>query len=277
MSRPSPRILFVPVTAPQGSGEYARALAIATAVVRRYPSASCHFALSEQSPVARDCPFPATYLPSSPTFHTRRVQAIIGELQPQIVVFDNAGRTAQLRAARRIGARVVFISSRPRQRRRAYRLRWLALIDEHWIAYPPFIAGPPTLLERCKARLMARPLARYLDCLLPAPDPDASLTPRGDAPAGSDHVLVLIGGVADHPDFAASPSTMVEAARQLALQGVPVRLVGAAPEHAPLRPPAALTVLPRLMVDAVAPAIERATIVVCNGGDTLIQVLALRR
>jgi hypothetical protein len=32
------------------------------------------------------------------------------------VIFDNAGRTAQLRAARPVGARIVYISARRRQR-----------------------------------------------------------------------------------------------------------------------------------------------------------------
>ena len=82
-----------------------------------------------------------------------------------MVVFDNAGRTAQLRAAHRSGARVVYISARARQRRKAFRFRWMRLIDEHWIAYPEFIAGSLTAIERLKLRLMGRPTVRYLDVI----------------------------------------------------------------------------------------------------------------
>ena len=113
---------------------------------------------------------PATRLPSSPTFHTPEVVALIKQLRPNIVIFDNAGRTAQLRAAQRSGARVVYISARARQRRKAFRRRWMSLIDEHWVAYPEFLSGPLSALERFKLRWMGRPLLRYLDVMLPKAD-----------------------------------------------------------------------------------------------------------
>lgn len=263
-----PRILFVPVTSPRGSGEYARALSIATAVTRRLSGAICHFALSEEAPYAQECPFPATWLPSSPTFHTPQVRALIAEFQPSVVIFDNAGRTAQLRAASQSGARVVFVSSRQRQRRRAYRLGWLRLVDEHWIAYPEFIAGSPTFIERARAAIMGRPVARYLDCLIP--DAEAAAVPQ-------DHVLVLTGGVADSRDFAAAPHVMAQAAARLAAENVPVVLVGAPAEFVPSRKIDNLTILPRLTVTDMAARIRAARLVICNGGDTLIQVLALGR
>ena len=272
-----PRILFVPVTSPRGSGEYARALSIATAVTRRFAGAVCHFALSEEAPYAQECPFPATWLPSSPTFHTPQVRALIAEFQPSVVIFDNAGRTAQLRAARQAGARVVFVSSRQRQRRRAYRLRWLRLVDEHWIAYPEFMAGAPTFSERAKAAIMGRPVARYLDCLIP----DAEVVISGGVssadPVPQDHVLVLTGGVADSRDFAAAPHVMAQAAASLAAEQVPVVLVGAPAEFIPSRKIDNLTILPRLSGTDMAARIRAAQVVICNGGDTLIQVLALGR
>ncbi len=271
------RILFLPVTSPRGSGEYARALSIATEVMRRFPAATCHFALSEEAPYARDCPFPATWLPSSPTFHTSRVVALIAEFHPTIVIFDNAGRTAQLKAARKAGAKVIFVSSRQRQRRRAYRLRWLNLVDEHWIAYPEFIAGSPTLFEKIKVAITGRRVARHLDCLLP----DATIADSDGADAGNStlqkHVLVLTGGVADDRDFAAAPHVMAQAAARLAADHVPVILVGTPAELIPSRVPENLRILPRLSVTEMAAHIRAAQVVICNGGDTLIQVLALGR
>lgn len=277
MTPSPPRILFVPVTAPRGSGEYARALSIATAVTRRFVGAVCHFALSEEAPYAQECPFPATWLPSSPTFHTPQVCALIRQFQPSVVIFDNAGRTAQLRAARQAGARVVFVSSRKRQRRRAYRLRWLRLVDEHWIAYPEFIAGAPTFRERAKAAVMGRPVARYLDCLIPDAEAATSGAVSSAASAPRDHVLVLTGGVADSRDFAAAPHVMAQAASRLAAENVPVVLVGAPAEFVPSRKIDNLTILPRLTVTEMAARIRAARLVICNGGDTLIQVLALGR
>jgi len=80
-------------------GEYARCLTIATALARRAPGLEMHFALSRAAPYATDTPFPTTLLPSSATFHPHEVRALIRELEPRVVVFDNAGRTIQLRAA----------------------------------------------------------------------------------------------------------------------------------------------------------------------------------
>src|SRR5580692_2480153 len=135
------RVLFVPVSAARGFGEYARARELAHGIQRRWPQAQLHFVLSAQASYATQCPFPATLLPGSATLHTPQVVALLAAFQPDIVIFDNAGRGAQIRAARARGARVVYISSRRRQRARAFRLSWMRRLSEHWIAYPRIIAG----------------------------------------------------------------------------------------------------------------------------------------
>jgi hypothetical protein len=162
----APRILFVPVSGAFGTGEYARSAAIANAAQRRWPRAEIHFVLSRQAPYAATAPFAATLLDSSPTFHSGAVARLIEEFKPTIVIFDNAGRTAQLRAAHGSGARIVYISSRSRQRRKAFRRRWMRLLDEHWIAYPELIAGNFTWWERFKLKRLGRPTVRYLDVIL---------------------------------------------------------------------------------------------------------------
>jgi hypothetical protein len=98
-----PRLLFVPVSGAFGMGEYARCLNLALAFAARRPDAQIHFVLSAQAPYAKNMPFESTVLPSSPTFHTPQVCELIERIRPDIVVFDNAGRTAQLAAARRSG------------------------------------------------------------------------------------------------------------------------------------------------------------------------------
>ena len=169
------RILFVPVSGPYGMGEFARSAAIASAVLERWPPAAVHFVLSRQAPYAARAPFPVTLLPSSATFHSAAVIDLMRNWRPDVVVFDNAGRTRQLEAAHRLGARIVFISSRRRQRRRAFRLRWMRLIDEHWIAYPKLIAGDLGLLERVKLKLLRPPEDALSRC---DPRPPAGATPR---------------------------------------------------------------------------------------------------
>src|SRR5260221_8521653 len=162
----APRLLFVPVSGAFGMGEYARSLAIAQGAAERWPRASIKFILSRASPYAYQSPFPAVLLASSPTFHSATVIEIMNSWRPDVVIFDNAGRTAQLRAARELGARVVYISARRRQRNKAFRVSWMRLIDEHWIAYPEFIAGELKFMERLKRKLLGRPAVRYLDVVL---------------------------------------------------------------------------------------------------------------
>jgi len=276
MTNTNARLLFIPVSGPLGMGEYARSVAIATAMVQRSPGVEVHFALSRAAPYAAATPFATTLLPSSPTFHPREVSALIREFQPRVVVFDNAGRTQQLRAAHAAGARVVFVSSRRRQRRKAFRLRWLPLIDEHWIAYPQFIAGPLTPLERLKLRLAGRPRIRYLDALLPLADAALAtdtlgrlgLTARG-------YVLVVPGGGTAHHGAENAPGIVAAAARAIAARGHPTVLVGSSAGDAHDLAP--LQRLPLLPLAQLCELMRAARLVVCNGGDTLLQVLACGR
>jgi UDP:flavonoid glycosyltransferase YjiC (YdhE family) len=272
------RLLFIPVSGPRGMGEYARTIAIATAVVQRWPHVEIRFALSRGAAYAADTPFPATFLPSSPTFHSREVAALIREFRPTIVVFDNAGRTSQLRAAVASGARTVFISSRPKQRRRAFRLRWMRLLDEHWIAYPQFIAGAPDGIERLKLLLLKRPTVRFLDTVLP--QADSTLAHAALARFGlheGEYVLVVPGGGTGHPGALGAPQVVAEVAHRIALR-YPTILVGVMPQRA--RNGASgdgLKLAPRLPIATVSELIRGARLVVSNGGDTMLQALACKR
>jgi ADP-heptose:LPS heptosyltransferase len=275
-----PRLLFVPVSGPRGMGEYARAIAIATAVAQRWPHVEIRFALSRGAAYAAETPFQATFLPSSPTFHSREVAALLRDYKPTLVLFDNAGRTSQLRAAVAGGARTVFISSRPKQRRRAFRLRWMRLLDEHWIAYPQFIAGPLGVLERLKLLLLARPAVRFLDTVLPLVDLPLgeSVLARFGLRAG-EYVLVVPGGGTGHPGALDAPQIVADAARRIARHSYPTILVGVSTHAASERAPdaAGLHLAPRLPVAMVAALIRGARLVIANGGDTMLQALACAR
>jgi hypothetical protein len=248
---------------------------IATALARRVAGLDMHFALSRAAPYAAATPFPTTLLPSSATFHPREVRDLIRELKPRVVVFDNAGRTAQLRAAHEAAARIVYVSSRRRQRRKAFRLRWMRLIDEHWIAYPRFIAGALDPLERLKLRVLKRPAIRFIDTLLPAPDLASSneCLARFALETGG-YVLVVPGGGSAHRGAENAPAIVAAAARTIARRGVPTLLVGADAAADGGEPQALLRVAPRLPPAEVIELIRTARLVVCNGGDTLLQVLA---
>ncbi|MGH8241699.1 MAG: glycosyltransferase, partial [Steroidobacteraceae bacterium] len=272
-------MLFLPVSGARGMGEYARALALATAAVQRWPNMQVHFAVSAQAPYAEDTPFPKTLLPASPTFHSPEVAEIIAKFRPTLVVFDNAGRTAQLQSAVRSGAKVIYVSSRSRQRRRGFRFRWMSMIDEHWIAYPEFIAGSLTRFERLKARLVGRPNVRFLDAVLPPRDPALAVETmaRFNISFG-DYVLVVPGGGSSHPGAERTPEIIAEAARRLAETGVPTVLVGVTPSGSLQRPPPhALHVAPRMPMAQLAELMRGARLVISNGGDTLLQAISAAR
>jgi glycosyltransferase involved in cell wall biosynthesis len=256
-------------------GEYARSLAIARAASRRWPGGAIHFALSRQAPYADDAPFAKTLLDSSPTFHSAAVIELLDGWRPDVVIFDNAGRTAQLRAARRLGARIVYISARARQRRKAFRWRWMRLIDEHWIAYPEFIAGRLTPFEKLKLKILGRPVVRYLDVILSRADPAQarSVLSRIGCDPGT-FVLVVPGGGTGHPGADDASGRFMAAAHALAARGVATVYVGPGetgsidawrPNWHHLGP------LPQA---ELAELMRSSRLIVANGGSTLLQSIA---
>ncbi|HTB69344.1 MAG TPA: hypothetical protein VK727_24185 [Steroidobacteraceae bacterium] len=260
------RVLFVPVSAARGFGEYARTREIARAVQCRWPDAQLHFALSAQASYAAQCPFPVTLLPGSATLHTPQVLQLLAAFKPDIVIFDNAGRTSQIRAAHAAGARVIYISSRRRQRGKAFRCSWMRLLSEHWIAFPSFIAGELGVFERLKLKVLGRPRVHFLDTILPV-----GIEEPGPLPDLQDFVLVVPGGGTAHPGARDAPGIISAAAAALAARGLCTVLVGA---RDTLGSTASLTRLPLLPQPQLVALLRRARVVVSNGGDTLLQALA---
>ncbi len=255
-------------------GEYARSLAIARAASRRWPDAGIRFVLSRQAPYAVDAPFPATLLPSSPTFNSAAVIALIESWRPDVVIFDNAGRTAQLRAAQRQGARVVYISARRRQRRKAFRRHWMQMIDEHWIAYPEFIAGGLRFLEKLKLKWAGRPVVRYLDVILSPPaEAEGDVLSRVGIAAGS-FVLLVPGGGTGHPGADEVVGHFLAAGQALAAQSVPTVYVGPGAGAVDAAVSQYWHPLGPLPQSELAQLLRGARLIVVNGGSTLLQSIA---
>jgi UDP-N-acetylglucosamine 2-epimerase len=272
-----PRILFVPVSGEFGMGEYARSLAIARATQRQWPRGEIHFALSRKAPYAATVPFAATLMDSSPTFHSRAVAQLIESFKPTVVVFDNAGRTAQLQAAKRQGARIIFISARARGRRKAFRWRWMRLLDEHWIAYPEFIAGDLSWWERFKLKRLGRPTVRYLDVILsPTLDEPTSLVAdMGLKPGG--YILIVPGGGTGHPGVQDAAQQFLAAANSLAETDTVVFVGPTKRAGVALAPNARLRCIDSLPQAQLAQLMAESRLVVTNGGSTLLQAIACGR
>jgi hypothetical protein len=256
-------------------GEYARSLSIAQAAQRQWPRAEIHFALSRMAPYATTVPFAATLLDSSPTFHSAAIARLIKSFAPTLVVFDNAGRTAQLRAAHRQGARIVFISARSRQRRKAFRWRWMRLIDEHWIAYPEFIAGNLSWWERFKLARLGRPTVRYLDVILSRVQQESAPTSMGLKPGA--YVLIVPGGGTGHPGVQDAAQQFLAAANSLAETETVVFVGPTKSANAAVAPARRLRCVDSLPQAQLAQLMAEARLVVSNGGSTLLQGIACGR
>ena len=274
-----PRLLFAPVSGPAGTGEYVRCLTIAQGAQARWPALDIGFLLSRDAPYAATVPFAVHAIAGSPTRHTAAVNEILDRVRPHVVVFDNAGRTAQLTHARRVGARTVYISRRPGKRRKAFRLRWLRLLDQHWIAFPTFIDGPLGAWERMKLRLFPEVEVVFLGAVYSdsVPERRAELL-RGLGLAGRPYVLFSGGGGGRHPGGVSAPDVFAAAAAAVARQGG-ARVVLVAGQNARLGAAdlGAVTVLPSVPPEHLIDLVHDAEIVACNGGTTLTQALAHRK
>lgn len=266
------KILFVPVSGPSGMGEFARTRAVADALVAAWPAAQPTFLLHRDAPYARGLAYPVIRLPKSPTLCSTEVIAAIRAVKPQVVWFDNAGRTDQLRAARDAEARVIYVSSRTRQRYKAFRLRWLRLLDRHWISYPAALAGELGPFERWKLNFARGAQVRFLDATL-APFDHASIDHALGAFAPE--LVVVPGGGSGFHDSKMTPEHFARWAQALAAQGRRVVFVGGPSFKTPLVETEHFRVLRSLAGGALMSLLQRARLVLVNGGDTLVQAIVL--
>lgn len=148
-----------------------RSLAIADAIKATAPAIDIHFVLSKQSPAAQSCPYTCHLLEHSPTKHTPEVIELLDQLSPQLVIFDSAGRLKQVKHAKKIGASTVFVTSRPKKRRKGFRPGWLMALDQHWIIEPKaFGKAELTSWERFKAKLFGSKETVFVDGIFPEAD-----------------------------------------------------------------------------------------------------------
>jgi len=269
------RVLFSPVSGPGGAGELMRCLIIARELARAEPAADIRFLVSRTAVFRESVNFPIIDCDASPTSSTPQVLAAIEAFRPHVMVFDNSGRTEQLRAAKRVGARLVFSSRAPKLRWKAFRPKWMRLLDEHWIVFPTFVMGGLTRLERLKLRLFPDYRVRQFDTLFTPSEPAERrswLAAQGLEPQG--YVVFMPGGRGEATRVAEPAELFIAAARAfVAATGQRTVVLtgrkGVVPGTDPL-----LTLLPRIEPGEVQYLIAESLMVVSNGGTTLIHSLA---
>lgn len=153
------RLLFIPVSSPEGIGEYVRSLSIAEALNEQYADdLQIHFVLNKHTNYAALCPFPATLLAHSATKDPQCVNELITNYRPDVVIFDCAGRASQMKKAKAMGAKVVFISQHAKKRAKGLKFNRINLIDKHWVVQPDFCLERLSLKENIMLKML--PLTR---------------------------------------------------------------------------------------------------------------------
>lgn len=273
-----PRVLFAPVSGPHGSGELMRSLIVARELVRTEPEIDIRFLVSRDAVFREAVEFPIIDCDASPTRSTHQVLPAIESFRPDVMVFDNSGRTVQLRAARSIGARLVFLSRAPRLRRKAFRFKWMRLLDEHWIVFPAFVTGGLTLMERLKLEVFPAYRVRRLDTVFQPSDAAKRAPFLSALGLGTTSYTVFVpGGRGDMHDRADPSELFVAAARAFVARTGEVAVVLTGWKSVPSVDDAQLKLLPRLAPDEVQHVLAGAALVVSNGGTSMVHALAHAR
>lgn len=274
--KPDARILMVPVSSPQGIGEYMRCLILADALKARWPALDLRFLLSREAPVAASCPYPTDLLERSATLAGAAVDRVLDALRPDLVIFDCAGRARQARQARRLGARVVYVSQHRRKRARGFAWSRLIALDAHWITQFRFIDGDLGPLERLKLRVLGKPAPSFLGPLH-AP-PAAELPVEFAELRGRPYSVWAAGGGGHRAGALSATEHFHAAAAALASPATPALLIaGANYRGPPLAAPPGLRVVGSLPHATLMTLAAQAQLIVCGGGDLMGQALALGR
>jgi UDP:flavonoid glycosyltransferase YjiC (YdhE family) len=252
-----------------------RCLIIARELAKADPTADIRFLVNRHAVFRESVNFPIIDCEASPTNSTPQVLATIESFRPDVMVFDNSGRTSQLRAAKRAGARLVFSSRAPKLRWKAFRIKWMRLLDEHWIVFPTFVTGGLSRMEGLKLHFFPHYGVRQFDTLFTPSEPEARsawLAGHGLEPGA--FVVFVPGGRGEATRVAEPAELFIAAAREFsATTGQRTVVLTGRKSVTPSDDPN-LILLPRVEPDHVQYLLSEALIVVSNGGSTMIHVLA---
>ncbi|MGE4072137.1 MAG: hypothetical protein AB7E72_13285 [Lysobacterales bacterium] len=267
-------LLLVPVSGGSGSGELQRALLLARSARQRWPGLPIAIAAAASAlPAAADPGIDQVPLPGSPTRSSTEVIAAIRSRRPAVVIFDSTARPAQLRAARAVGAKVVYLSSRPSARARGFRFGALAQISEHWSVELSLDATLPGRYQRWLLRWYQGLRWRPLGTLHEAPDPQR-LPPelRDFVDAHPGFALFCPGGGGGRIEGRPAGDAFAEAARALQSPAVVVRADWAASrtEHSD-----SVMRVGKLSNAALMALLQRAELAVVGAGSMLLQAVSL--
>lgn len=262
--------LFVPhSTDDGGSGEYMRCQILARAIQIRWPRARIRFVLHRDAPYTGGCPFEVIAFAGH---HKRKADlrarhALISRTittlpRRSVVFFDSAGRSRHFLDAFRRRLPVIYVSSRPDIRRKAF--DWARLLPQrqHWL-----LRDIPTEAPALGAALRFRARLRGVE-LVDLP----TVFEQAAADAEGPDVVLVHGGGTRVVDGRPAPELFLEVGRQLSRRlGLRSLVIG---------PPAAASdprtrCIPWLENAALMGLMATARLNVVGGGSLVGQAIAL--
>jgi hypothetical protein len=269
------RLLFVPQGGRGGTGEYARCLTLAHAARRRWPGVRISFATKSTAARFDDDDYPRYVLPVEP--RGGAIERVVWATAPDVAVFNNTGKEPELRAARRSGARVVYIGSVPRYRRRGFRRELMREMDAFWIFPSDEAESVPTPGEQREWRRGGRPPLHFFDSVFAPPDAQRGARLRAALGLVEDgYALFVPGGGGWKPRGRFCSDLFVEAAAWTAQRSGVRALVVLGPLHrSKPEAPEGVTVLGYLSQPELMDLIHGARVVATGGGGLLNQALCL--
>lgn len=269
------RLLFVPQGGRGGTGEYARCLTLAREARRRWPDACIEFATKPTAARFQDDEHLRYRLPLEP--RGGAVERVVWASAPDVVIFNNTGKGPDLAAASRSGARLVYIGSVPRYRRRGFRREMLRRMDAFWIF--PSDRGEARLSEEEEQawRRGGSPPLHFFDSVFAPPDPERGARLRAELGLEEDgYALFVPGGGGWKPRGRFASDLFVEAAALAAREsGVPSVVVLGPLHRSTPAPPEGVKLLGFLPQPALMDLIQGARTVATGGGGLLNQALCL--
>lgn len=271
------RILFVPVSSPEGVGEYMRSLILAQSLTSQHSDLDLRFILNQDAPYHRDCPYPVTLCPGSPTHHNILVNQQIQMFQPHIVVFDASGRVAQLAAAKAVGAHTIFICQHAKKLHKGLSLRRLRFTDAIWVVQPKAIMPPLSWWAMRKLRWLHKPEPRYLGAIYQSPSVNEHAQVLERFKLRKNNYIIFSAGSGSHLLNGESAAEIFAKAAEHVSEKTPYTCIfisGVGARASVHITPTMLT-LGSLTPMVFIALLSQARLAVLSGGDSLLQAISL--
>lgn len=250
-----------------------RSLIIAQALSAKWPGLDIQFVLNKHAPSAASCPFPHHLLNQSATKEKAAVNQLLQQLKPDLVIFDCSGRASQARQAKKLGAKVVFISQHQKKRAKGFALGRLPALDAHWITQFKFVDGDLSALERFKLRLFKKDPPIFTGPVFSTP---ALQLPEAFAHlSGKSYSVWAAGGGGHQVQGKSATEEFYLAAQQVATPEQPAILVSGTNFTQELPDTASVRVVKSLPNVDLMTLLNQAALVVSGGGDMMGQAIVL--